>query len=188
VDLGTLLGVAVGLSMDALAVAVASGACARTLHLGRALRMAALFGGFQALMPVIGWLAGWGFRAHIAAWDHWIAFGLLWAIGGKMIWEASGIPDDESARDVATERLLVLFGLAVATSIDALAVGLSFSFLGVDIPVPAAVIGAVTFVITLGGVWVGTRVGHFFERKIAVVGGVVLMVIGVKILVEHLAA
>jgi putative Mn2+ efflux pump MntP len=181
----TLLAIAVGLSMDAFAVAVASGAVARRLHLPHALRLAFLFGGFQALMPVLGWLAGWGFKDLISGVDHWVAFVLLAFIGGKMMYESFQLDDDNTSNRLQNASWLTLLTLAVATSIDALAVGLSFSVLDVRIAVPAVVIGVVTFFISFFGVYLGSKVGHFLERKAAFIGGLILLGIGAKILFDH---
>jgi len=182
-NIGLILAIALGLSMDAFAVAVASGYAISRMNLGHALRMALFFGGFQAIMPVAGWLLGLSVRQFIAGFDHWLAFGLLLFVGGKMIWEAR---HEEEFVEKNPLNIATLFMLALATSIDALAVGLSLSFLAVAILLPAAIIGAVTFALSLAGVYVGKAFGHFFENKIEIVGGLVLIGIGVKILLEHL--
>jgi len=182
-DLLTVIGIAVGLSMDCFAISVASGIAMRKLDVRYALRLALFFGVFQAIMPVIGWLAGKGVEEWVAPWDHWAAFGVLSFIGAKMIWESFRI---ESAGESAGPMSLhVLLLLSVATSIDALAVGFSFAFLRMSIVMPVIVIGSVTFVLTLVGTEVGERLGHFFEKKFEIVGGVVLIAIGLRILLEH---
>lgn len=185
----TLALISVGLSMDAFAVSVANGAIMGKIRLKSALKIALFFGGFQALMPMIGWLAGWGFRSLISSVDHWIAFGLLSIVGGKMIFESTELEREngEAAASPCSESLVMLFTLAVATSIDALAVGLSFSFLKVSIPFPALFIGFTTFAISFLGVCIGTKVGHFFEKRIGILGGLILLGIGLKILIEHLS-
>jgi putative Mn2+ efflux pump MntP len=185
-SLTELLAIAVALSLDAFAAAVASGFSMRPLRKRDALKVALFFGGFQALMPSLGWLAGFGVRAYIAAVEHWIAFGLLFIIGAKMIYEALVLAKEERLKEPPST--LLLLGLAVATSIDALAVGLSLCALRVAILLPAAVIGVVCFALSLLGVWLGRRCGHLFESKIEAAGGLLLIAIGVKILVEHLAA
>lgn len=172
--------------MDAFAVAVAGGTVKQEFSMRSALRMAAFFGGFQALMPVIGWLAGIGLRSLISEVDHWVAFGLLASVGGKMIHESFKAENPD--RRVLAESLMVLLALSVATSIDALAVGISFSFLDVSITAPAALIGVTTFWLSLFGVYLGARAGHFLEKKVGIIGGVILIGIGVKILIEHLSA
>lgn len=179
----SILLIAVGLSMDALAVAIASGLAARRMRLRQALRVAIFFGLFQALMPMIGWLAGLGFREFISGVDHWVAFGLLVFIGGKMIVESFEIKDVNS--ETGPMSLATLLLLSLATSIDALAVGLSLAMLKAPIVGPALLIGAVTFMISLLGGLIGSRVGHCFESKIEALGGLILIGIGVKILIEH---
>jgi len=172
------------LALDAFAVSVASGVVIKERKVAHAIRVALFFGGFQAIMPLIGWLAGAGLRESLAGIDHWIAFGLLTLIGGKMICEASKLRPEE--RIVRAFGALTLFVLAVATSLDALAVGFSLGVRSAAIVAPVVAIGVITFVASLLGVWIGDRVGHMFESKIEVVGGLVLIGIGVKIVLEHL--
>jgi manganese efflux pump family protein len=179
----SLLLIAVSLSLDALAVSVATGCGVKDLKTSDAFKMAGFFGGFQALMPALGWLAGVGARQYIETWDHWIACGILSVIGGKMIFEATVLKKEE--KQAKAPGHFELLALAVATSIDALAVGVSFSMLEVDIVYPALVIGAVTFAICLTGVHVGRKFGHIRESWIEVVGGGVLIGIGVKIVIDH---
>jgi putative Mn2+ efflux pump MntP len=180
----TVFAIAVGLSMDAFAVSIATGAVLKRDHVIHALRMAVFFGLFQALMPVLGWLAGLSLRDVISKLDHWIAFGLLLLVGGKMIYEALWLEKDDDASPGAAS-LPTLLLLSIATSIEALAVGLSLSLLGVDIALPSLIIGVVCFAFTLAGVFVGSKVGHLFEKKIEIVGGLILIGIGVKILLDH---
>jgi putative Mn2+ efflux pump MntP len=183
-----LLLIALGLSMDAFAVSVASGATMKRLHLPNALKMALFFGGFQALMPVLGWLAGLGMKSFISGVDHWIAFALLSAIGGKMLYESFKIKEEEECGGPKTCPFDTgtLTVLAIATSIDALAVGITFSVLSVSIIAPVLVIGLVTFLMSVGGVKIGSAGGHFFEHKMEAAGGVILVAIGLKILLGHL--
>lgn len=178
-----LLLVAVGLSMDAFAVAVCRGLEMRRIDYRQALLIAVFFGGFQALMPVVGYLLGAGFEHYISAFDHWIAFALLAFIGGKMIWEAVRGGEEEQPQELDLKMLLMM---AVATSIDALAVGITFAFLRMDILSSALTIGATTFLISFGGVAAGNRFGARYKQKAEIVGGVVLVLIGEKILLEHL--
>jgi putative Mn2+ efflux pump MntP len=180
-----LLLIAVGLSMDAFAVSVCKGLGMRRLNVRVALVLALLFGVFQAGMPVIGWLLGSQFLWLIEPVDHWIAFVLLGFIGGKMILDAVRGEEEESGvvDRVAWGEFLML---AVATSIDALAVGISLAALNVEIVPSVLIIGVVTFVLSLVGVLVGHLFGSRFERPAQIVGGVVLMLIGVKVLLEHL--
>jgi len=184
-DLITILFIAFGLAMDAFAVSVTSGVTLKQERVNNALRIGLHFGAFQAFMPLIGWLAGLKLKDFIAGVDHWIAFGLLSLIGGKMIWESMKMGSGGKPANDLTP--LVLLSLSVATSIDALAVGVSFAFLKVGIVVPILVIGLVTFVLSFLGVMVGNKIGHFFERKIETLGGLILIGIGIKILIEHLA-
>lgn len=177
--------VAFGLAMDAFAVSVSRGITVRHLKIDQALRIALFFGSFQAIMPVIGWLAGLSLRDFISDFDHWIAFGLLSFIGCKMIYEAFGM--EEEKKEANPLNVSVLLVLSVATSIDALAVGVSFAFLKISIVTPVLVIGIVTFLLSFLGASVGNRLGHFFEKKIEILGGLILIGIGVKILVDHLA-
>ena len=175
--------IAVGLSMDAFAVSVCKGLTARQGTAKRCLAAGAYFGGFQALMPLAGWLLGAAFADMIAAVDHWIAFGLLCFIGGNMIREALGREEDDCDPSLAPLAMLVL---AVATSIDALAVGVTFAFLRVDILPAVTLIGACTFLISAAGVKVGNVFGARYKSKAELFGGVVLVLIGAKILLEHL--
>ena len=182
----TIILLAVGLAMDAFAVSVVTGSIYRELQIKHALRMALFFGAFQAVMPIIGSLAGLGLKQYIAAYDHWIAFGLLAFVGGKMILEAFEIKSAEKNLDPS--NLLILLTLSVATSIDALAVGFTLSLVVTSLVLAVSVIGLVTFGLSYLGVSVGKRFGHFFEAKLEVFGGLVLIGIGVKILIQHLAA
>ena len=179
---------AAGLSMDAFAASVCKGLCMRRVQWAQALVIAALFGAFQALMPVIGWALGVSFASIIEPVDHWIAFALLALIGGKMLWEAFHEQPEEIDCSTVAPKLDMreLLMLAVATSIDALAVGVSLAFLGADIVLAAIVIGLVTFALSLAGVAIGSRFGARYERAATIAGGVILIVIGVKILIEHL--
>lgn len=184
-SLVTLLLVALGVSADAFAVAVGKGLQTRRLSPRYAAALALTFGLFQAVMPVIGWLLASGFRDYVTAVDHWIAFGLLGAIGGKMIWEAF-TADDEDDGDDGRIPLRELLVLGVATSIDALAVGISLAFLDVSIAGAAVLIGVITFAVSFVGVYLGHRAGTRFRGPAEVVGGLILIAIGVKILFDHL--
>jgi len=179
--------IAVGLSMDAFAVALCKGLCMRRIRYGHALVIALFFGGFQGLMPAIGWLLGTQFADLITPVDHWIAFVLLAYIGGKMIWDALHEDHEGEACDVA-ERLDLkeLLLMAIATSIDALAVGITFAFLQVQIVSAAVSIASITFALSFIGVVVGNKFGNRFQDKAQLAGGVVLVCIGLKILLEHL--
>ena len=183
-DAITIVIIAFGLAMDAFAVSVASGLAIKKLKVHHALRIALFFGAFQAVMPAIGWLAGLSLRNLISEFDHWIAFILLAAIGGKMIYESFKLESDKKQIDPL--RIDVLLMLSIATSIDALAVGVTFAFLNIAIIWPVAVIGVITFGTSFVGVFIGDRFGHIFESKIELIGGLVLIAIGLKILLEHL--
>ncbi|QQO10507.1 manganese efflux pump MntP [Breznakiella homolactica] len=199
--------IAVSLSMDAFAVSVSSGICIRNLKPFHAVRGALFFGVFQFIMPVIGWYLGNSFRSYIEEYDHWIAFVLLAFIGFKMIKEGiatkkAPCPEEESSSEDGLpcgcgedkinssdiRKLGTLVTLSIATSIDALAVGLSFSVLNQNIWGPAAIIGVITFVVCLAGFEFGKRIGVFFEKWAQIIGGVILVAIGVRILAEHLFA
>ena len=182
-----MIAIAVGLAMDAFAVSVASGLAYRSMHIAHTLRIALFFGGFQAAMPVVGWLAGLTLKGYIVGIDHWLAFGILSLLGIKMIYEAVVMREAEKSNNVM--NVMVLLGLAIATSIDALAVGVTFAFLDVNLLAPVLAIGIVTLFMSFAGVLIGQRFGHLniSSTKIEVAGGLVLIAIGAKILLEHLA-
>jgi len=179
-----ILFLSVGLAMDAFAVSVTSGIAIKNLRLKHALLIAVTFGGFQAVMPLIGWGAGLWLQKILSSVDHWIAFVLLSVIGGKMIYEAFQLDDAEKSDNPLKTTVLLI--LAVATSMDALAVGVTFAMIKVAILTPIAVIGSVTFFFCLAGVYIGDAFGPFFEKKIEIFGGLVLIGIGLKILLQHL--
>lgn len=183
-ELITIIVIAVGLAMDAFVVSIVSGGAYRQLHVKHALRMAIFFGAFQAFMPLIGSLAGLSLKDYITDYDHWIAFALLAAVGGKMIYESFKIKSVEENLDPS--NIFVLLVLSVATSIDALAIGITLSLITSSIIAAVTIIGLITFVLSYAGVLIGKRFGHFFENKIEAFGGFVLVGIGVKILCEHL--
>lgn len=178
--------IGIGLSMDAFAVAVCKGLNMREIDRKQSLLIAVFFGGFQALMPLIGWMLGRQFEQYITSFDHWIAFILLAYIGGKMVYEAlSGKEEDTYTGECCMKEL---FLLAIATSIDALAVGITFAFLNVQVTIFTAIgiIGCTTFVLSLIGVVIGNRFGSRYKSRAELVGGVILILIGLKILLEHL--
>lgn len=180
--------IGVGLSMDAFAVSICKGLGMKRLNMGQALVIGLFFGGFQALMPLIGWALDTQLADFITPIDHWIAFILLALIGGKMLLDAFREGDEEDAGEPKDARLDLkeLLMLAIATSIDALAVGITFAFLGVNIVVAIAVIGVTTFVLSVVGVAVGHAFGARYEKGATIAGGIVLILIGCKILLEHL--
>lgn len=177
--------IGVGLSMDAFAVAICKGLGMKKVNLKYTFVLALFFGGFQALMPSLGWLLGSRFQKYITAVDHWIAFGLLAFLGGKMILDAVK-EKDEKVCPTDGINLKEFFMLAVATSIDALAVGITFAFLQVRIAPSVTLIGCITFGFSVAGVFIGNVFGSKFKNKATVLGGIILIFIGVKILVEHL--
>jgi len=183
-SLVTILLTGFGLSMDAVAVSISSAMAPAAPGRREALKMALWFGAFQALMPALGFSLGVAFRGWVAAVDHWVAFALLALIGGKMIREAfaRGHEDEGRADRFAPAQLAVL---AVATSVDALAVGVSFSLLDIGLLQTVAVIGLTTFALCYPAVLFGRRLGEIFSKRAELVGGLVLVAIGVKILVEH---
>lgn len=182
-DLFTLFTLAVGLSMDAFAVSICKGLSMEKLRIKNMAAVGLWFGGFQALMPVVGYLLGVQFKDKITAIDHWIAFILLGFIGINMIRESL---DKEESCPVAGVDAKTMFPLAVATSIDALAVGITFAFLDVAIVPAAAFIGLVTFVCSVFGVKVGNVFGTKYKAKAELAGGIILVLLGLKILLEHL--
>ena len=177
-----LILLSVGLAMDAFAVSICKGLSVRELRPKHGLIAGAYFGGFQALMPLIGWLLGRQFEELIKSVDHWIAFGLLVLIGANMIRESFGGEDEQNA----SFSFKAMLPLAIATSIDALAVGVTFAFLEVNIVLAITLIGVITFAISAAGVKIGNVFGTRFKSKAEFAGGVILILLGIKILVEHL--
>ena len=177
-----LILLSVGLAMDAFAVSISKGLSVRELKPKHGLIAGAYFGGFQALMPLIGWLLGRQFEELIKSVDHWIAFGLLVLIGANMIRESFGGEDEQNA----SFSFKAMLPLAIATSIDALAVGVTFAFLEVNIVLAITLIGVITFAISAAGVKIGNVFGTRFKSKAEFAGGVILILLGIKILVEHL--
>ncbi|WP_428263939.1 manganese efflux pump MntP family protein [Haliangium sp.] len=185
---GTIFLLAVGLAMDAMAVSAARGLAVERIRLRHVLTVAFAFGGFQALMPAVGWVVGSGLGPTVAAWDHWIAFCLLAGIGGKMLWESAQGPDSELANREDLFGLKVMFVLSIATSIDALAAGVSLPMLHAPLIPSIVAIGVVTAVLSAVGLFVGRWFGALLGKRLDAVGGVVLIGIGGKILIQHLAA
>lgn len=177
--------IGIGLSMDAFAVAICRGLKMQKLNVKHTAVIALFFGGFQALMPLIGWFLGKQFEKYITAVDHWIAFALLAFIGGKMIYDSfKKDDDDQGEKDVF--NIKEIFVMAIATSIDALAVGITFAFLSVNIWSSISIIGVTTFVLSAIGVLIGHKFGAKYKNKAELAGGVILVLIGLKILLEHL--
>lgn len=184
----TILGISAGLAMDAFAVSISYGCTPKKIPLKHILMIAFSFGAFQAFMPVIGWHVGRFFAEMINNYDHWIAFALLAYIGIRMIIEGLKNDEGDSACDIDVHHLDLkrLFVLSVATSIDALAVGLSLSLLGFRIMTPAAIIGVTTFIFSYIGVKMGCRLHRILGKRVEVFGGCVLIAIGIKIIIEHM--
>ncbi len=177
--------IGVGLSMDAFAVALCKGLNMKKINYYHTVIIALFFGGFQALMPLAGWLLGKQFEDYITSVDHWIAFVLLVYIGGKMIYESIKGEEEESGTGERLDYKELLI-MAVATSIDALAVGITLAFFKVSILQSITVIGITTFVLSIIGVTIGNRFGMKFKKKAEISGGIILILIGTKILLEHL--
>ena len=184
--------IGIGLSMDAFAVAICQGLSMSKLNLRRGAVIALFFGGFQALMPLAGWLLASRFAASIQGIDHWVAFVLLLMIGGSMLREALGEQEETDAACASEEKLDLrqLLAMAVATSIDALAVGISFAFTGFDtlssLKAPLSIIGITSFLMVASGNLIGIFFGKRFHLRMEIFGGLVLIAIGLKILIEHL--
>lgn len=183
-DLITIFLTSIGLAMDAFAVSIGGGISLKKVTPKDAIVIASFFGGFQFIMPLLGWLSGLFFREFIISIDHWIAFSLLTLVGAKMLYESFQGEEENEGADF--RNLYVLLTLAVATSIDALAVGLTFSVIKTPILQAAIVIGIITFFICLFGVFIGNKFGHLFEKQAEIIGGIILIGIGVKIVIEHL--
>jgi putative Mn2+ efflux pump MntP len=181
-----ILFLALSMSADAFAAACGKGACLERPHWGEALRTGAIFGTIEAITPLIGWAAGRAVGRYIAAFDHWVAFGLLAVIGGKMLWDS--FQRDEDAEKPRSHSFAVLALTAIGTSIDALAVGVTLALIGANIIVNALAIGAATFTMTTIGIMLGRFLGARFGKYAEAFGGVVLIVIGTNILIQHLSA
>lgn len=179
-----LLLLAIGLSMDAFAVSVCKGLAMEKINFRKIAIVGIWFGGFQALMPLLGYYLGTTFQQYITQLDHWVAFGLLTLIGVNMIVESQSKEEKKESASLSFKTMLVL---AVATSIDALAVGITFAFLDVNVPAAVAFIGVTTFLLSAAGVKIGSVFGVKYKSKAELAGGVILILLGVKILIEHLS-
>ena len=183
-DTATTILLSLGLAADAFAVAVSSGLAIKHMKVNKALKIALFFGVFQALMPVLGWLIGLSFSFLITPIDHWIAFGLLSFIGGRMIYES--LQSEECEKKFNPLDTGTLITLSVATSIDALAVGIGFAVLKDSIALAVTAIGFITFFLAFAGVFIGHKCGNLFANKIEILGGAILIFIGSRILFMHL--
>ena len=180
----TIFLIAISLSFDTFAVSVSSGLILKKIDFFNATKIALTLAVFQAIMPVIGWLAGSGIKNYAETADHWIAFGILGLLGGKMIYES--FQTDPENRNFNPLDIKVMIGMAIATSIDALVVGFSFALLDYKILISVGIIGAVTYIVAMLGMLFGKNIGSRLGRRMEMLGGVMLILIGLKILVEHL--
>jgi putative Mn2+ efflux pump MntP len=183
-DYLTITLTAIGLAMDCFAVSMSCGIVMKDFNRRDALTLGLFFGGFQAMMAFLGWLGGTGFAGHIESIDHWIAFALLLIIGAKMIHE--GLEKDEECANLDIRNLRVLLVLSMATSIDALAIGISYAFLEVEIVVPVILIGLVSLIFAIAGSTLGKNMGERFGKRMEIIGGIILIMLGLKILIEHI--
>jgi manganese efflux pump family protein len=180
-----IFGISLGLAMDAFAVSIAVGLTVAAVTPRHTFRIAFHFGLFQFLMPILGWALGRDAVSLVAAWDHWLVFGMLGLVGGKMLWEAREEKEFDPSKDPT--RGLSLVTLSIATSLDALAVGLSMAFIGVSVWLPSVCIGLTACVLSAIGILFGARIGPRWGTWAERIGGCVLILIGLKILVSHLA-
>ncbi len=183
-EIFTIILIALALSADCFAVSFGGSICINTGSFIPILRTAFTFGAFQAIMPALGWLLGRTFVDTIADYDHWVAFGLLVVVGGRMVWESFRPADSQKQIDISRGMLLLV--LAVATSIDALAVGLTFAFLKVDIVIACSVIGVVAFSVTIAAFMLGRKAKTVLGKRAEAIGGLLLIIIGIRILLAHL--
>ncbi len=183
-NIAEILLIAVGLSMDSLAVSITCGIILKRFRIRHIFRIALFMGIFQGIMPLIGWLAGVTFQKYIVDCDHWIAFGLLSVLGGKMLYEGIFAKNDDG-KGFDPTKAVTLLGLAIATSIDALAVGVSFALLNISVAKPIIIIGITTFLLSFVGATFSSHFGNRFKLKMEIVGGIILIGIGLKILIDH---
>jgi manganese efflux pump family protein len=183
-ELITIFLIAIGLSFDTFAVSITTGVVVNHIQFWKACRIAFTLAVFQGLMPVLGWIIGMQIESVMKDYDHWIAFGLLFIIGSRMIYESLK-PEDER-KEFNPFNLLFLLGIAISTSIDALVVGVTFAFIDINILLSIFIIGSVTFIVAMLGMLFGKKASRWFGKKMEIVGGVMLILIGLKILLEHL--
>ncbi len=179
----TIFLIAIGLCFDSFAVSVSTGLIIKDIKISQTLKVATFLGFFQALMPFLGWLVGKKLKEYIANFDHWIAFALLLIIGGKMIFESMKNEEEKTFNPL---KIIVLIGISIATSIDAFVVGITFGLLNISILLAVLIIGFVTFSVGILGIYIGRKTGNRFGNKMEIFGGIVLILIGIKILIEHL--
>ncbi len=178
----TLIGV--GLSIDSLAACVTTGACSKSLKIKQAIKIATLMAFFQGAMPLIGWFIGISFKTLVESYDHWVAFILLLSVGGKLIYD--GIQNANSTAKTSPTNNLLLIGMAFATSIDAMILGIGFGLIELNILLAMLIIGLTTFLFSIFGLFVGNKIGHKINKGIEIFGGLILIGLGFKILVEHI--
>lgn len=183
-DYISLILIAFGLSFDTFAVSVSTGIKITYLKFKQALKIALTLGVFQALMPLIGWFLGVQIESYISNYDHWIAFGLLAILGLRMIYESFSKEENNTSANPLNP--VVLIGMAIATSIDALVVGVSFAFMNMNIYLSVAIIGLVTFLVSMVGMLFGKKVGGKLGKRMEIVGGIILIIIGLKMLFSHI--
>lgn len=184
-DLIRIIGLAIGLSMDSLVIALASGAIICNHKAINILKIAGMLGFVQMALTVFGWVAGSSFAQYIYSFDHWVAFGILTTLGGKVLYEA--IKNEDTGKAFNPLNIRIMFGLAIAASIDAAAVGLSSSLIGSPILQLSIIVGVVTFIISAFGVYFGCKVGQRYNTKINIIGGAILIAIGCSVLYQHLS-
>jgi putative Mn2+ efflux pump MntP len=183
-DYPIVIMIAIGLAMDCFAISMSCGLTLKDFNKFDALKIGIFFGGFQSGMALLGWFGGIGFAGIIKSIDHWVAFVLLILIGCKMIYEAIKGDDDKKNFNVRNLRILII--LSIATSIDALAIGISFALLNFSMVVPIIIIGIISFLLAILGSYLGDKLGHLLGRRFEIIGGIILIIIGFKILIEHI--
>lgn len=185
-EIFTIFLIAISLSFDTFAVSISSGLILRKIDFFNATKIALTLALFQSVMPVLGWLAGSGIKSYAEDFDHWIAFGILGLLGGKMIYESfTSNPEERSFNPL---DIKVMIGMAIATSIDALIVGFSFALLDFKIAVSVGIIGIVTYIVAMLGMLFGKKIGSRMGKRMEILGGIMLFLIGLKILIEHLTS
>lgn len=180
----TIILIAIGLTFDTFAVSVSTGISVNQIRFWQAVRVSLYLSIFQAAMPVLGWFGALQIKEYITNFDHWLAAGLLWIIGTKMIWESLFPKENEVIKNPL--KTTVIIGMAIATSIDALAVGVSFGFLEVNMYISTIIIGFTTFLVAMIGMLLGKKAGYLLGKRAEIIGGIILIIIGFKILYEHL--
>lgn len=182
-EIFTIFLIAIGLNFDSLAISITNGLVVKDIQFSQATKIAFVFAFFQGLMPFIGWFIGSQIKDLIKDYDHWVAFTLLFLIGAKMVYES--LKKEENKKRLNPLKLIVMVSMAIATSIDALVVGVSFAFIDVNIILSIVIIGVLTFLVSMLGMLLGKKIGIIFGKKMEIVGGLILIGMGIKILIEH---